>query len=231
MISLRAANERGHANFGWLNSRHSFSFGQYHDPDHTGYSALKVINDDIVMPGAGFETHGHRNMEIISYVLSGAIEHQDSEGNRLVLPAGEFQLMSAGTGIYHSEHNASREKSLRFLQIWIDPDIINTPPGYQQKGFVQGEGLTMVVSPDGRDGSLQIRQDVFMYRLILPPEASLNREITPGRKLYLHQVRGELMLPEAILCPGDGLKIERQHDLDIVNNTDQEAEVLLFDLP
>ena len=231
MISLRAANERGLENFGWLNSRHSFSFGQYRDPEHTGYSVLKVINDDIVIPGAGFDTHSHQNMEIISYVLSGAIEHRDSEGNRLILPAGEFQLMSAGTGIYHSEHNASQQHSLRFLQIWISPDVIDTPPGYQQKGFDRNEGLTTVVSPDGRDGSLEIKQDVFIHRLILSPGALLSREIDQSRKLYLHQVRGNLMLPEAILYPGDGLKIERQYDLDIVNNTDQEAEMLLFDLP
>jgi redox-sensitive bicupin YhaK (pirin superfamily) len=159
MITLRSSEARGRGNHGWLDSRHSFSFADYYDPKHMGFSALRVINEDQVTPGSGFGTHGHKDMEIISYVLDGVIAHKDSEGNVQQLPAGEFQLMSAGSGIRHSEYNASESSGLRFLQIWIQPDQFGGKPGYQQKNFGQRNGLTLVISPDGEAGSLTLRQD------------------------------------------------------------------------
>lgn len=151
MITVRHAEDRGRANFGWLDSKHTFSFGSYYDPKHMGFSELRVINDDLVQPNAGFDTHGHRDMEIISYVLEGVIAHKDSEGNVQTLPAGEFQLMSAGKGIYHSEYNASETDPLRFLQIWIQPNTFGNKPGYQQKDFGRNAGLTTIATPNGRE--------------------------------------------------------------------------------
>ncbi len=165
MITVRHSDDRGSASFGWLDSKHTFSFGDYYDLKHMGFSALRVINDDIVQPSAGFATHGHRDMEIISYVLKGTIEHKDSEGNIQTLPVGEFQLMSAGRGIYHSEYNASDSDTLRFLQIWIQPNTFGNEPGYQQKDFGQAGGLTPIATPDGHDGTLQIKQDASLHQL------------------------------------------------------------------
>jgi len=167
MAYRRRSNERGPGDLGWLQSRHTFSFGSYHDPDHMGVSVLRVINDDQVQPGAGFATHSHQDMEIISYVKQGTIEHKDSMGNVEVLPAGEFQLMSAGTGITHSEYNPSDSRALSFLQIWIQPDELGVKPGYQQKSFGKNRGLTPIISPDGRDGTLHIHQDAYLYQLRL----------------------------------------------------------------
>ncbi|UTT87174.1 pirin family protein (plasmid) [Vibrio pelagius] len=231
MITLRHANDRGTANFGWLDSKHTFSFGHYYDPKHMGFSALRVINDDLVKPGAGFDTHGHRDMEIISYVLEGVIEHKDSEGNVQTLPAGEFQLMSAGSGIYHSEYNGSQSEDLKFLQIWIQPNTSGNKPGYQQKDFGKNTGLTAIATPDGRDGTLHIKQDASLFQLILEPGQSIELPITNGRKVYVHQVTGQLSVDEVLLDAGDGAKVEAQNQVNFANQSSESVTALVFDLP
>ncbi|WP_261884054.1 pirin family protein [Vibrio pelagius] len=231
MITLRHANDRGTANFGWLDSKHTFSFGHYYDPKHMGFSALRVINDDLVKPGAGFDTHGHRDMEIISYVLEGVIEHKDSEGNVQTLPAGEFQLMSAGSGIYHSEYNGSQSEDLKFLQIWIQPNTSGNKPGYQQKYFGKNTGLTAIVTPDGRDGTLHIKQDASLFQLILEPGQSIELPIANDRKVYVHQVTGQLSVDDVLLTSGDGAKIEAQSQLSFANQSNESVTALVFDLP
>ena len=229
MISIRRSNERGGANFGWLDSKHTFSFGNYYDERHMGFSALRVINDDRVTPGAGFATHGHRDMEIISYVLRGKIAHKDSAGNTEVLPAGEFQLMSAASGIYHSEFNASKTAALKFLQIWLQPNQLGGKPGYQQKDFGQRDGLTLILSPDGRDGSLIVRQDALLYQLILQDAAVQTLAVAPGRKVYIHLISGELNVAGHNMGAGDGLKVSSQ---SLVSLTAHGAvKALIFDLP
>ncbi|SEG38471.1 pirin family protein [Vibrio hangzhouensis] len=231
MITRRNAQDRGQANFGWLDSKHTFSFGSYYDADHMGFSALRVINDDRVKPGAGFDTHGHRNMEIISYVLTGTIEHKDSEGNVQTLPAGEFQLMSAGRGIYHSEYNASQSEDLTFLQIWIEPDSFDTQPGYQQKSFGKPTGLNAIVTPDGRDGTLQIKQNASLFQLLLEPGQTINFAIEHDRKIYLHLIEGELNIGDTLLTAGDGAKVENQSQISLTNQGSSAVSALLFDLP
>lgn len=230
MISIRPSHERGHANFGWLDSRHSFSFGSYYDPAHLGFSALRVINDDRVAPEAGFATHGHSDMEIISYVLDGDIAHRDSEGNIATLPAGEFQLMSAGRGIRHSEFNPSPSQPLHFLQIWIAPNELGGQPGYQQKDFGRNPGLTLVASPDGAQGSLQIKQDARLYQLLLPADAQAQLPASRARHYYLHVIAGGLDIAGESLGPGDGAKL---WDIGELQLQAQNAAVtaLLFDLP
>ncbi|KYN91107.1 pirin [Vibrio cidicii] len=231
MISVRQAQERGRANFGWLDSKHTFSFGSYYDPQHMGFSALRVINDDKVIPGAGFETHGHRDMEIISYVLSGTIAHKDSEGNVQTLPAGEFQLMSAGKGIYHSEFNASKADDLRFLQIWIEPNSLGGQPGYQQKDFGREPGLTPIATPDGREGTLHIKQDATLSQLILASGESLNLAVQAKRKVYVHLVSGSLSLDSTTLQPGDGAKVVDQTAIELRSSGSETVTALVFDLP
>ncbi|MBE4572301.1 pirin family protein [Vibrio navarrensis] len=231
MISVRQAQERGRANFGWLDSKHTFSFGSYYDPQHMGFSALRVINDDKVIPGAGFETHGHRDMEIISYVLSGTIAHKDSEDNVQTLPAGEFQLMSAGKGIYHSEFNASKADDLRFLQIWIEPNSLGGQPGYQQKDFGREPGLTPIATPDGREGTLHIKQDATLSQLILASGESLSLAVQAGRKVYVHLVSGTLSLDSTTLQPGDGAKVVDQTVLELRSSGSETVTALVFDLP
>ncbi|WP_234496155.1 pirin family protein [Vibrio maritimus] len=231
MITVRHSQDRGRANFGWLDSKHTFSFGSYYDADYMGFSALRVINDDIVQAGAGFDTHGHRDMEIISYVLEGTIEHKDSEGNVQSLPAGEFQLMSAGKGIYHSEYNGSATDELRFLQIWIQPNEFGKEPGYQQKNFGRSSGIITVATPDGRDGTLQIKQDASLHQLILEPGAKYRYEIEQGRNLYIHQVESSLIIGEETLMSGDGAKIENESSLLLKNSSSETAIALIFDLP
>ncbi|MBE3653057.1 pirin family protein [Vibrio navarrensis] len=231
MISVRQAQERGRANFGWLDSKHTFSFGSYYDPQHMGFSALRVINDDKVIPGAGFETHGHRDMEIISYVLSGTIAHKDSEGNVQTLPAGEFQLMSAGKGIYHSEFNASKADDLRFLQIWIEPNSLGGQPGYQQKDFGREPGLTPIATPDGREGTLHIKQDATLSQLILASGESFSLAVQAGRKVYVHLVSGTLSLDSTILQPGDGAKVVDQTTIELRSSGSETVTALVFDLP
>lgn len=234
MIELRLANQRGSANFGWLQSRHSFSFGRYYDPAQMGFSALRVINDDHVAAGAGFDTHGHRDMEIISLVLEGVMAHRDSTGEVAELPAGEYQLMSAGKGIMHSEFNANSDKKLHFLQIWLEPDSIGGEPGYQQKPFAQSAGLTLIASKSGEAGSLKIKQDAKLYQLRLDAASQLSYQTTPGRKLYLHVVSGQLTLQsgqtQVDLTQGDGVKIAELTDWQF-NSHGQAVFALLFDLP
>ena len=231
MITLRHANDRGTANFGWLDSKHTFSFGHYYDPKHMGFSALRVINDDLVKPGAGFDTHGHRDMEIISYVLEGVIEHKDSEGNVQTLPAGEFQLMSAGNGIYHSEYNGSQSEDLKFLQIWIQPNTVGNKPGYQQKDFGNNAGLTAIATPDGRNGTLHIKQDATLHQLILEPGQSIELPIINDRNVYVHQVTGQLLVDDVLLDAGDGAKVEAQNQLNFANQSSESVTALVFDLP
>ncbi len=232
MLILRAANERGRANFGWLNSSHTFSFGQYYDPQQMGVSALRVINDDRVAPGAGFDTHGHRNMEIISYVLNGTIAHRDSMGNVEHLPAGEFQLMSAGSGVMHSEFNPATDQPLHFLQIWIQPNEQNTEPGYQQKRFPRQQAIQPVITQDGRDGTLSIRQDAQLLHVRLAAE-SAEQVLNPARQYYVHTINGPLQLQAGddtlILHAGDGVTISQEQAL--IFSADSQAEALLFDLP
>jgi hypothetical protein len=230
MISIRQSNQRGSANFGWLDSKHTFSFGNYYDEQHMGFSALRVINDDRVAADSGFATHGHRDMEIISYVLEGEIAHKDSEGNVATLPPGEFQLMSAGSGIRHSEFNPSPSKQLHFLQIWIQPNVYGQTPGYQQKDFGSSKGLTLAVSPDGEAGSLVIKQDARLYQLLLDGNTSAELPASPQRKYYVHVINGELEIEGKVVKPGDGAKIE---DINVLTMVAQQKAVkaLVFDLP
>lgn len=231
MISLRKAEERGAANFGWLDSKHTFSFGSYYDPAHMGFSALRVINDDTVQGGAGFGTHGHKDMEIISYVTHGVIEHKDSMGNVQSLPKGEFQLMSAGTGVQHSEYNGSDTDLLKFLQIWIVTNEVGGKPGYQQKHFGNEFGLTPIITPTGENGTLKIKQDARLSQLILAPGQSITIDVDGQRKYYVHQVEGSLLVDENRLGQGDGAKIESLQSLVITNDSSQSATALVFDLP
>lgn len=203
MIHLRPAAERGHTHISWLDSRHSFSFGSYYDPCYMGFSDLLAINDDRVKPGAGFPTHGHRDMEIISYVLNGTIEHRDSMGQHSRLQAGEVQVMSAGTGVSHSEYNASDTEGLRFLQIWIRPDRSGYAPRYTQQDYSAGEGIKLVVSPDGREGSLPIRQHACIYQLKLEDQIE-TLPAAADRVYYLQVAEGALRLNGHALAEGDG---------------------------
>ena len=229
MVYLRRGHERGPSDLGWLQSRHSFSFSHYYDPDHMGVSVLCVINDDQVRPGAGFATHSHQDMEIISYVKQGSIEHKDSMGNVEVLPAGEFQLMSAGTGVTHSEYNPSHSRALSFLQIWIQPAELGVTPGYQQKPFGANKGLTLIVSPDGGDGSLHIHQDAYLYQLRLDGGKTEQHTLAAGRTSYVHVVSGRLNVNDYTLEAGDGIGLS---DVAILQFGTQEiAEALVFDLP
>lgn len=231
MITPRPAQARGHANHGWLDSYHTFSFANYYDPQHMGVSHLRVINDDTVAPGAGFGTHGHADMEIISYVLSGALQHKDSMGNGSTIHPGEVQRMSAGSGVTHSEFNASNEDEVNFLQIWIQPNVSGIQPGYEQKDFsteLSGQ-LRLVASPDGRDSSLLIHQDVFMYAARLDNHETLKHSLAAGRTAYIHVARGELHLNGMPMHGGDGASIKDEPTITL--NADPKAEILLFDLP
>lgn len=232
MLQVRKGNERGAANFGWLQSNHSFSFGHYYDPEHMGFGPLRVINEDRVEPGAGFDTHGHRNMEIISYVLSGALEHKDSMGNGSVLRYGDVQRMSAGTGVLHSEYNPSQGERVHFLQIWIEPNVKNTAPSYEEKHFDRESKigqLRLIVSPDGRNGSVSVRQDASIYASILDEEDEVKYELAPGRTAYVYVIRGRVTANSVALTSGDALKVS---DESLVTLSQAEAaEVLLFDLP
>ena len=231
MITVRHRDERGAVDMGWLNSRHSFSFGHYHDPAHMGFRALRVINEDRVIPGAGFPTHGHADMEIISYVLDGALEHKDTLGTSSVIRPGEVQRMSAGTGIRHSEYNASKTEAVHFLQIWILPGAAGMAPGYEQKVFPAAEKqgrLRLVGSPDGRDGSVTIHQDVDLYATLLKDGDSVTHRLRPGRHAWVQVARGRVSLNGVPLKEGDGAAVRDEAALALVAETD--AEVLLFDL-
>ena len=231
MFSMRRAEERGHANHGWLNSYHTFSFGDYYDPKHVGFSNLRVINDDTVSPSAGFGTHGHRDMEIISYVLDGALEHKDSMGNGSVIRPGDVQRMSAGTGVTHSEFNASDSTPVHFLQIWVLPEEEGLKPSYEQKNFAAEEKrgrLRLIGSRDGRDGSVSIHQDVDMYATLLSDGDSVSHELCNGRKGWIQVAQGSAILNGDHLYPGDGVAIEGPATIMLTGSS--EAEVLLFDL-
>jgi len=230
MIRIRKAQDRGQADLGWLKSQHTFSFASYYDPRHMGVSSLRVINDDRVAPGAGFETHGHKDMEIISYVISGTIAHKDSFGNVKTLPAGEFQLMSAGKGIYHSEFNASNTEPLHFLQIWIQPDTLGIDAGYQQKAFAQTAALTAVVTPTGENGTLKVQQDATLYRLMLAPQEQVHMpQLKPQRQIYVQLVEGTLKVNDQVLTPGDGAHITAEEVVRF-GATDTPVTALVFDL-
>lgn len=231
MISLRKAAERGHANHGWLDTYHSFSFADYYDPDHMGFASLRVINEDRVAPGGGFPTHGHRDMEIITYVLEGALQHKDSMGNGSVIRPGDVQRMSAGTGITHSESNASEREFVHLLQIWIIPDKTGVVPSYEQKYFVPEEKqhqLRLIASPDGRDGSVRIEHDGFVYASLLDGGDELNHILAPGRKAYVQVARGALSVNGKKVNAGDGVMLEDEHEVRLSDA--KQAEVLLFDL-
>ncbi len=231
MIQVRKSNERGHANHGWLDSWHTFSFADYVDPGHMGVSVLLVINEDRVQPGEGFPTHGHRDMEIVSYVLEGALEHQDSMGNGSVIRPGDVQRMSAGTGVRHSEYNASKNELVHFLQIWILPDRANHAPGYEQIQVPPAElngRLRAITSPDGREGSVTIHQDAVIYATKLNNGAGVNHALAPGRLGYVQVARGAVTVNGQALSAGDGARVE---DDSIRLEQGKDAEVLLFDLP
>ncbi|MBT9311766.1 pirin family protein [Leptothoe kymatousa] len=233
MITIRRASERGNANFGWLDSRHTFSFGNYYDPAHMGFGNLRVINEDKVAPGQGFATHSHRDMEIISYVIDGALEHKDSIGNGSIIKPGDVQRMSAGTGISHSEYNASKEAAVHFLQIWVLPEQKGIDPGYEQIYFGPEEKqntLRLVGSRDGRAGSITIHQDLNLYAAQLNAKQRLSHPVPDHRIMWLQIVRGNIQLGEQALSAGDGAAITAATNLTMVGQTD-DAEILLFDMP
>lgn len=233
MIALRPAAERGKTDFGWLDSRHTFSFGDYYDPRHMGFGPLRVINEDRVKPGAGFGTHGHRNMEIISYVLEGALEHKDSIGTGSVIRPGEVQIMSAGTGIQHSEFNHSQSDPVHFLQIWVLPNRQGLAPRYDQKAFPVSEKrgrLRLVGSPDGGDGPILIHQDVAIYDASLARGEKVAHALAQGRKGWVQVVRGRVDVNGRAAGAGDGVAIEAEPALRIAALEDG-AELLVFDLP
>ncbi|MBK5913520.1 quercetin 2,3-dioxygenase [Rhodocyclus purpureus] len=231
MMEIRPAAERGLANFGWLHSQHSFSFGSYYDPQHMGFSDLLVINEDRVRPGRGFDPHGHRDMEIFSYVLEGALEHKDSMGNGSVIRPGDVQMMSAGTGVRHSEYNASREDLVHFLQIWIVPERKGVAPRYQQQHFAVAEKrgkLRMIISPDGAEGSLSVYQDARVYAGLFDGNEAQSFQLPANRFAYVHVVRGTLEVNGQRLAAGDALKLRSVREIGFAKG--EQAEVLLFDL-
>ena len=232
MTTFRPATERGHANHGWLDSYHTFSFANYYDPAHMGVSNLRVINDDTVMPGEGFGAHGHQDMEIVSYVLDGALEHKDSMGTGSVIRPGDIQRMSAGTGVRHSEYNPSATEPVHFLQIWLVPNRAGVAPGYEQKHFPLEDRrgrLVLLVSPDGRDGSLAAHQDGLLYGTLLEAGESVEHPLASGRRAYVHVARGQVAVNGTPLGSGDGATLD---DVDHVHLEGLgHAEVLLFDLP
>ena len=231
MITIRKSGDRGHANYGWLDAHYSFSFGSYNDPAHMGFSELRVLNQDTVQPGQGFGTHGHRDMEIVTYVLSGTLEHKDSMGNGSTIRPGEVQLMSAGSGVTHSEFNASNSDELHLLQMWILPRSARTKPRYEQKEFPAEDRtgrLLLVVSPNGADGSLTIGQDVRLFVGTLHDGDTWGLSLAEGRKAYLHVAEGHVTLNGERLGPGDGAAIESERNLEL---TGAGGEVVLWDLP
>lgn len=231
MITLRRSAERGHADHGWLDSHHSFSFADYHDPAHMGYGNLRVINEDRVAPGTGFGTHGHRDMEIISYVLDGALGHKDSLGSGAAIEPGEVQRMSAGTGIRHSEFNHDAHKTTHFLQIWIEPARLGIAPGYEQKRFdAAGRRgrLQLVAAPDGRDGALTLHADASMHVGLFDGEERAELALDPQRLAYVHVARGELTVNGRRLAAGDAAKLDGEAQLELGEG--RGAEVLVFDL-
>ena len=232
MLQIRKSEARGAANHGWLDSKHSFSFGSYHDPDHVGFGPLLVINEDRVQGSQGFGTHGHRDMEIISYVLSGALEHKDSMGTGSVLHYGDVQRMSAGTGVRHSEFNHNADEKVHFLQIWIQPNQVGIPPSYEEKNFtVESKlgNLRLIASNDGREGSVLIHQNASIFATILRSGDAVEHKLAAGRIAYVHVIRGDVTVNGTALKGGDALKLTAEELVTLGNATD--AEVLVFDLP
>lgn len=232
MITLRPASERGHANHGWLDSWHSFSFAGYHDPRHVHWGPLRVINEDRVAAGQGFGAHSHRDMEIISYVLDGSLSHKDSMGNAASIVPGEVQRMSAGTGVTHSEYNHEADRTTHFLQIWIIPDRQGVTPGYEQKAYSEAGKrgrLRLVASPDGADGSVRMHQDARMYAGLFDADERAVLDIAPGRLAYVHMARGKAVVNGHALSAGDALLYADEPQVEIERG--EGAEILVFDLP
>jgi redox-sensitive bicupin YhaK (pirin superfamily) len=231
MISVRPGSKRGSSKFDWLDSRHTFSFGDYYDPQHMGFSDLRVINQDRVAPGAGFPTHSHRDMEIITYVLEGALAHKDSTGASSVIRVGDVQRMSAGTGISHSEYNASQTEPVHFLQIWIIPNETGLKPGYEQRSFdlnKKSGSWVLVAAPDARDGALKIHQDAELSLALLPKGQKINYSLRAGREAWVQVGRGKVTLNGSLLEAGDGAAISSEQAVDLT--ADDQSEILLFDL-
>ena len=229
MIYLRKAQDRGHANHGWLDSYHTFSFANYYDANFMGFSALRVINEDVIDGGQGFGTHPHKDMEILTYVLSGTVEHQDSMGNKEQIPAGEFQIMSAGTGVRHSEYNASKDVPLHLYQIWIIPERTGIEPRYAQRRFDDIQGRQLVLSPDARDGSLKVYQDMTLSRWAFKAGEQGTAEVAEGRKIWIQVVKGDVTVNGEAATTSDAFAIWDEAALEITASSD--AEILLFDLP
>lgn len=231
MITIRHSNDRGHAQHGWLDSYHTFSFSNYYDPAHMGFRSLRVINEDRIAPGQGFGTHSHRDMEIITFVLDGAIAHKDSIGNTEVLRPGEIQRMTAGTGIAHSEFNPADDAPTHLLQIWILPDRQGLPPSYEQIAVPLAERsgrLKTIASPDGRDGGVKIHQDLLLLTAVLAPQQQIEYQLAGNRAVWLQITRGEVTLNGHTLVAGDGAAIDRQDRISLEAVTD--SEILLFDM-
>lgn len=231
MITIRKAKDRGHFNFGWLDTYHTFAFGDYYDPSFIGFRSLRVINEDFVHAGRGFPTHSHRDMEIITYILEGALEHRDSMGNGSIIRPGDVQRMTAGTGVSHSEANSSSENSVHLLQIWITPQERGLKPGYEQKFFSdeQKQGnLCLIASADGRDGSVTVRQDVSVYAAVLHHGQVVNHQLAPNRHAWIQVARGSVVLNGENLDQGDGAAISGEFKLTVSGR--KRAEILLFDL-
>lgn len=232
MITVRQAKDRGHFNFGWLDTYHTFSFGDYYDPRFMGFRDLRVINEDRVHPGRGFPTHGHRDMEIITYILEGSLEHKDSIGTGSVIRPGEVQRMSAGSGVRHSEHNHSESEPVHLLQIWIMPNVQNIEPSYEQKTYTDEEKrgrLRLVASPDGSDSSVKIHQDARVYATLLEPGQEVSHQLDSQRHAWVQVARGAITLNGQALNQSDGAAVNLEQSLKLVGR--QAAEVLLFDLP
>ena len=231
MITVRPAAERGHFDHGWLDTYHTFSFASYHDPRHMGFRALRVINEDRVQPGEGFGTHAHQDMEILTWVLEGALEHKDSMGNGSVIRPGDIQRMSAGTGVTHSEFNPSRDGLVHLIQIWLLPSRRGLPPGYEEKRFppeARRGGLCLLAARDGRDGAVSIHQDADLWTALLERGESVRHALAPGRSAWLHVARGAVSLNGVALGAGDGAAVSGEAALEITAST--RAEVLVFDL-
>jgi quercetin 2,3-dioxygenase len=231
MITVRPSGERGRAELGWLDSRHTFSFSDYYDPKHMGFRALRVINEDRVAPGKGFGTHPHRDMEIISYVLDGALEHKDSMGTGSIIRVGDVQRMTAGTGVTHSEFNSSKHEAVHFLQIWLVPEKARLQPSYEQKSFStedRRDQLRLIAAQDGRDGAITVHQDVALYSGVLSAGASATHAIAKGRHAWVQVARGSVKLGDHKLSAGDGAAVSDEAEVKVV--AEELAEVLVFDL-
>jgi redox-sensitive bicupin YhaK (pirin superfamily) len=231
MITIRKAADRGHFEHGWLDTYHTFSFDQYYDPEHMGFRTLRVINEDTVQPGNGFPTHGHRNMEIVTYILKGALQHRDSMGNGSIIRPGDAQRMSAGTGVRHSEANPSEAELVHLLQIWILPDEENRQPEYEEKRFSDEEKrnqLRLIVSPEGDEGSVRIHQDAKIYASVLDPGHSVVHNLAPGRGAWLQVAAGSVSVNDIALSQGDGAAIDGESELRLTAG--EATEILLFDL-